>query len=112
MSERTFTYDKFQQDGNLTLLDPLFTIIVIFSALLLFAVYKFTPPAKVMLFVAAFTLIVSAQLVTIGGILADELNLGGSSKNTTLFIITCVLQVAVIILAFYREKKHRTVIKK
>lgn len=101
---RTYTYEKFEQDGVFTLLDPLFTTILIFSVLLLITVYKFSPPAKVILFVSAFTIIIGAQLMVSIGILADELALGGSAKTTTLFILTCVIHVITLVLAFKREK--------
>lgn len=101
----TFTYEKFVQDGTLTLLDPLFTLMLIFSALFVIILLRFTINAKIMLFIGAFILLLSAQLLSISGILADELNLASSSKNFYLFIAIAVLQVGAIIYAFAKDKK-------
>lgn len=100
-----FTYENFAIDGVFTLLDPLFTIIAVFSILLLFAIRLFAPPAKVILFVSAFTIILSAQLLMINGIIVDELGLAGSSKTTILFGIAIVLQLAAIVFSYLKERK-------
>ena len=101
----TFTYEKFAQDGTLTLLDPLFTLMLLFSGLFVIVLLRFTMKAKIMLFIGAFIILVSAQLYMIGGILADELNLTGSSKNFYFFIAIVVIQVGLILFAFMKEKK-------
>lgn len=101
----TFSYEKFAQDGTLTLLDPLFTLMLIFSALFVIIVLRFTVNPKIMLFVGTFVILLSAQLLFIGGILADELNLAGSSRNFYLFIATVVIQLGCIIWAFVKQKK-------
>lgn len=35
----TFTYENFAKDGTLTLLDPLFTLLLIFSALFIIVLF-------------------------------------------------------------------------
>lgn len=105
--ETTFTYEKFATDGVLTLLDPLYLLILLFSALLVLAFLRFNVSSKYMLFVGAFTILMTAQLHIINGILADELNLSGSSKNFYFFIATCVIQVGLIIFSFIKEKKNK-----
>ena len=102
-----FTYENFAKDGILTLLDPLFTLILIFSALFVIVLIRFDINAKIMLFVGAFIILISAQLLSIDGILADELNLGGSSKNFYFFIAIAVIQVGLIVFAFVKEKKKK-----
>lgn len=102
-----YTYENFVTDGVFTLLDPLFTIIAVFSVLLLIAVHFLAPPVKVIVFVSAFTLILAAQLLIIHGILVDELNLDGSSKATMLFGAATILQLASIALAFIKDKAKK-----
>lgn len=102
-----FTYEKFAQDGTLTLLDPLFTLMLIFSALFVIIVLRFTINPKIMLFIGAFIILLSAQLLSISGILADELNLAGSSKNFYIVITIAVLQVVAIVYAFVKAKKNK-----
>jgi len=92
-------------DGQLTVLDPLYTTIAVFSALLLIASLKFKVPAKIMLFVGAFTIVISAQLFLVTGILVDELRANGATKHMVLFITIIILQIVNIILAFVRERK-------
>lgn len=98
-------YTNLITDTHLTVLDPLYTTIAVFSALLLLASLKFEVPAKIMLFVGAFTILLSAQLLFITGILEDELNANGASKHMYLFITISILQIVNIVLAFVREKK-------
>ena len=101
----TFTYENFAKDGTLTLLDPLFTLMLLFSALFVIVLLRFTMNAKIMLFIGAFIILVSAQLLMIGGILADELNLTGSSKNFYMAIAIIVIQIGLIIFGFMKVKK-------
>ena len=103
----TFTYEKFAQDGTLTLLDPLFTLLLIFSALFIIVLLRFAINPKIMLFIGALIILLSAQLLSIEGILADELNLVGSSKNFYFFIAIVVIQVGLIVFAFVRDKKKK-----
>ncbi|MER2105731.1 MAG: acyl-CoA dehydrogenase [Solibacillus sp.] len=100
----TFTYENFAKDGALTLFDPLFTIMAVFSVLLLLTIYLLAPPAKVILIVSAFTIILATQLLMINGIVVDELNLNGATKTMILFGATVALQIAAIILAFYKKR--------
>lgn len=60
-----------------------------------------------MLFIGALIILLSAQLQSIEGILADELNLVGSSKNFYFFIAIVVIQVGLIVFAFVRDKKKK-----
>lgn len=103
--ETTFTYEKFAVDGILTLLDPLYILALLFSILLLIAVLRFAVNPKVMLFVSVFTILLMAQIHIIGGILADEFNLGGSSKNFYFLIAIVIVQVGIIIISFKKSKK-------
>ena len=103
----TFTYEKFAQDGTLTLLDPLFTLLLIFSALFIIVLLRFAINPKIMLFIGALIILLSAQLQSIEGILADELNLVGSSKNFYFFIAIVVIQVGLIVFAFVKDKKKK-----
>lgn len=105
--ENTFIYEKFASDSIVTLLDPLFTLILIFSALFVIVLLRFEINAKIMLFFGAFTILLSAQLIMIDGILADELNLTGSSKNFYLFIAIVIIQLALIVMAFMKQKKKK-----
>ena len=100
-------YTNLITDGQLTVLDPLFTTIAVFSALLLLASIKFEVPAKIMLFVGAFTILISAQLFLVTGILEDELNANGATKHMVLFVATVILQIVTIVFAFIREKKKQ-----
>lgn len=101
----TFTYENFAKDDTLTLFDPLFTMMAVFSVLLLLAIRLLNPPAKLILIVSAFTIILAAQLLMINGIVVDELNLSGASKTMILFGVIIVMQLAAIILAFLKNKK-------
>ncbi len=92
-------------DGQLTVLDPLYTTITVFSALLLLASLKFELPAKIMLFIGAFTILISTQLFLITSILENELHANGATKHTILFITIIILQIIIILLSFIREKK-------
>ena len=103
----TFTYEKFAQDGTLTLLDPLFTLLLIFSALFIIVLLRFAINPKIMLFIGALIILLSAQLQSIEGILADELNLANSPKNFYFFIAIVVIQVGLIVFAFVRDKKKK-----
>ena len=58
-----------------------------------------------MLFVGAFTILISAQLFFITGILEDELNANGATKHLVFFLATIMLQIINVVLAFVREKK-------
>lgn len=107
MENKQFTYEKFATDGVFTLFDPLYTTIVVFSVLILFALVKFNVPAKIMLFIGAFTIIITLQLSMIEGILVDELTLNGSSKTTILMVLAIILQLSAIIFAFIRNKKQK-----
>ncbi|MGE7023193.1 acyl-CoA dehydrogenase [Solibacillus cecembensis] len=104
--ETTFTYEKFAVDGILTLLDPLYILALLFSALLLIAVLRFAVNPKIMLFVSAFTILLMGQIHIIGGILADELNLGSSSKNFYFLIAIVIVQLGVVIISFKKSKKN------
>ncbi|MEK4424674.1 acyl-CoA dehydrogenase [Solibacillus sp. FSL K6-1523] len=103
--ETTFTYEKFAVDGVLTLLDPLYILALLFSALLLIAVLRFAINPKIMLFISAFIILLMAQIHIIGGILADELSLGSSSKNFYFLIAIVILQLSVMIISFKKNKK-------
>lgn len=103
----TFTYENFAQDGTLTLLDPLFTLLLIFSALFIIVLLRFTINPKIMLFISALIILLSAQLQSIAGILADELNLAGSSKNFYFFIAIVVIHIGLIVFAFVKDKKKK-----
>jgi FlaA1/EpsC-like NDP-sugar epimerase len=98
-------YTNLITDSQLTVLDPLYTTIAVFSALLLLASLKFEVPTKIMLFVGAFTILLSAQLFFITGILEDELNANGATKHMVFLISIIILQIVTIVLAFVREKK-------
>ncbi|MGN7476564.1 acyl-CoA dehydrogenase [Solibacillus silvestris] len=101
----TYTYKNFAQDGTLTLLNPLFILILIFSVLFIIVLLRFTINAKIQLFISAFIILLSAQLLLITGILADELNLAESSKNFYLFIAIVIIQICLTVFAFVKEKK-------
>ena len=101
----TFTYENFAKDGTLTLLDPLFTLMLIFSALFIIVLLRVTMNPKIMLFISALIILLSAQLLSIEGILADELSLANSSKNFYMAMAIIVIQVGLIIFAFIKEKK-------
>ncbi|MBM7666443.1 putative membrane protein [Solibacillus kalamii] len=103
----TFTYENFAKDGTLTLLDPLFTLLLIFSALFIIVLLGFSINPKIMLFIGALIILLSAQLQSIAGILADELNLASSSKNFYIFIAIVVIQVGLIVFAFVKDKKKK-----
>ncbi|MER2113875.1 MAG: acyl-CoA dehydrogenase [Solibacillus isronensis] len=103
----TFTYENFAKDGTLTLLDPLFTLLLIFSALFIIVLLRFSIDSKIMLFIGALIILLSAQLQSIGGILADELSLSSSSKNFYIFIAIVVIWVAMIVFAFVKDKKKK-----
>ena len=103
----TFTYENFAKDGTLTLLDPLFTLLLIFSALFIIVLLGFSINPKIMLFIGALIILLSAQLQSIAGILADELNLASSSKNYYIFIAIVVIQVGLIVFAFVKDKKKK-----
>lgn len=105
--EKSFTYEKFASDGTLTLLDPLFTLILIFSALFVIVQLRFTVNSKIMLFIGAFIILLSAQMLSITGILADELNLSSSQKNFYMFIAIVITQLGLIIYSFIKEKKKK-----
>lgn len=100
-----YTYENFAKDGTLTLLDPLFTLMLIFSALFVIIVLRFAINPKIMLFISTFIILLSAQLFYISGILVDELNLGGSEKNFYMLIAIAVIQVVCILIAFAKSKK-------
>ena len=102
---RIYTYDKFEDNGVFTLLDPVFTTFAVFSVLFCIAVFLLRPSAKLVLFVSCFTIIVAAQLLWLSGIIVDELGLGGNSKDFILVIVTGVTQVIAIGAAFYFEDK-------
>ncbi|MGA4516130.1 acyl-CoA dehydrogenase [Solibacillus silvestris] len=103
----TFTYENFAKDGTLTLLDPLFTLLLIFSALFIIVLLGFSINPKIMLFIGALIILLSAQLQSIVGILADELNLASSSKNFYIFIAIVVIQLGLIVFAFVKDKKKK-----
>ncbi|MFL0581658.1 acyl-CoA dehydrogenase [Solibacillus silvestris] len=103
----TFTYENFAKDGTLTLLDPLFTLLLIFSALFIILLLGFSINPKIMLFIGALIILLSAQLQSIAGILADELNLASSSKNFYIFIAIVVIQLGLIVFAFVKDKKKK-----
>lgn len=103
----TYTYENFEINGVFTLLDPLFTSMAVFSVLLIFTIRLLTPPAKLILIVSAFTIILCAQLFMIHGIIVDELNLASSSKVTMLFGITVILQLIAIGFAFWKTKTSK-----
>ena len=103
----TFTYENFAKDGTLTLLDPLFTLLLIFSALFIIVLLGFSINPKIMLFIGALIILLSAQLQSIAGILADELNLSSSSKNFYIFIAIVVIQLGLIVFAFVKDKKKK-----
>lgn len=100
-----YTYENFAKDGTLTLLDPLFTLMLIFSALFVIIVLRFAINPKITLFISTFIILLSAQLFYISGILVDELNLGGSEKNFYMLIAIAVIQVVCIVIAFAKSKK-------
>ncbi|MEK4079517.1 acyl-CoA dehydrogenase [Solibacillus sp. FSL K6-1126] len=103
----TFTYENFAKDGTLTLLAPLFTLLLIFSALFIIVLLGFSINPKIMLFIGALIILLSAQLQSIAGILADELNLASSSKNFYIFIAIVVIQLGLIVFAFVKDKKKK-----
>lgn len=103
----TFTYENFAKDGTLTLLDPLFTLLLIFSALFIIVLLGYSINPKIMLFIGALIILLSAQLQSIAGILADELNLASSSKNFYIFIAIVVIQLGLIVFAFVKDKKKK-----
>ncbi|WP_274309619.1 acyl-CoA dehydrogenase [Solibacillus daqui] len=100
-----YTYENFAKDGTLTLLDPLFTLMLIFSALFVIIVLRFAINPKIMLFIGTFIILLSAQLFYISGILVDELNLSGSKNDFYMLIAIVVIQVICLVIAFVKSKK-------
>ena len=100
-----FTYENFENDGTFTLFDPLFTLILIFSALFVIIVLRFAINPKIMLFIGVFVILLTAQLYFISGIISDELSLNGAAKDLYMTIAIAGLQVVCILYAFVKSKK-------
>ena len=100
-----FTYENFENDGTFTLFDPLFTLILIFSALFVIIVLRFAINPKIMLFIGVFVILLTAQLFFISGIISDELNLNGAAKDLYMAIAIAVFVVVCIVYAFVKSKK-------
>jgi len=74
-----FTYQHFVTNNVFSLLDPIFFVLLLFSIFLFIMIFIKKIPIWLCALFSSLTVIVSAQLLWFSGIIADELNLGGSA---------------------------------
>ena len=104
-----FTYKNFEIDGIFTLLDPIFQVLLLFSILFLVIVILKKVSFGLCLLFASFTVIVSGQLLWFSAIIVDELNLGGNSTGTYMFLGTVIIQCAVVYIALIKSNKNKKI---
>ena len=102
-----FTYKNFAIDGIFTLLDPIFQVRLLLSILFLVIVIFKKVSLWFCLLFARLTVIVSGQLLWFSAIIVDELNLGGSSTDTYIFLGTVIIQCAVVYIALIKTNKNK-----
>lgn len=84
--------------------DPIFTLLIVFSVLMIFVQLRFPMRAKHMLFVGAFTLLITFQITAIFGNINALFDIERTTANTVKIYSVYLIQFALIIWTFYKEK--------
>lgn len=104
-----FTYEHFLDEHTFSLLDPIFEATLLFTVLLLIIVMIKKVSIWFCLLFAIFSIIVSGQLLWFSGIIADELNLEGSSKGFYCFVVMLLIHCAAIWISLVKASKHEKI---
>ena len=100
-----FTYKHFVNENTFSLLDPIFEATLLFAVLLLIIVIVKSIYLVLFTF-ASLSAIVTGQLLWFSGIIADELNIAGSSKGFYCFVIMLLIHCAAIWISLVKSSKH------
>jgi uncharacterized membrane protein len=84
---------------------PVFTLIVVFSVLLIFVQMRFPLTYKQMLFIGAFTMLLTFQIYSIQSKLNETFEITHTLATTIKVIAIYLIQIALIIWAFLKDKK-------
>ena len=87
---------------------PVFTLIVVFSVLLIFVQLRFPLTYKQMLFIGAFTMLLTFQLYSIQSNLNEAFEISHTQGTTIKIIAIYLIQIALITLTFLKDKQKQT----
>ncbi|MDM5232379.1 hypothetical protein [Lysinibacillus pakistanensis] len=107
--ETHFTYKQFVTNHSFSLLDPIFEVILLFAIILLLIVFIKNVPTWFCLLFAGLSILISGQLLWFSGIIADELNIGGSAKSFFIFIATLCIHGAAIWISLIKSSKDEKI---
>lgn len=104
-----FTYKHFVNENTFSLLDPIFEATLLFAVLLLIIVIVKQVSIWVCLLFASLSVIVTGQLLWFSGIIADELNIEGSTKGFYCFVVMLLIHCAAVWISLVKSSKHEKI---
>ena len=104
-----FSYKHFVNENTFSLLDPIFEATLLFAVLLLIIVMIKKVSVWFCLLFASLSVIVTGQLLWFSGIIVDELNLGGGSKDFYYFVAIILIHCAAIWISLMKSSKHEKI---
>ncbi|MFJ7980164.1 hypothetical protein ACIQ1D_07675 [Lysinibacillus xylanilyticus] len=104
-----FTYKHFVNENTFSLLDTVFETTLLFAVLLLIIVIIKKVSIWFCILFASLSVIVTGQLLWFSGIIADELNIGGSSKGFYCFVVMLLIHCAAIWISLVKSSKHEKI---
>ena len=84
---------------------PVFTLIVVFSVLLIFVQFRFPLTFKQMLFIGAFTMLLTFQIYSIQSNLNQAFEISHTQATTIKMIAIYLIQIVLIVWTFLKNKK-------
>ncbi|KOS62805.1 hypothetical protein FJQ98_06955 [Lysinibacillus agricola] len=104
-----FTYKHFVNENTFSLLNPIFEATLLFAVLLLIIVIIKKVSIWVCLLFASLSVIVTGQLLWFSGIIADELNIEGSTKGFFCFVVMLLIHCAAIWISLMKSSKREKI---
>jgi len=104
-----FTYKHFVNENTFSLLDPIFEATLLFAVLLLIIVIIKKVSIWFCLLFASLSVIVTGQLLWFSGIIVEELNIGGSSKDFYYFVAILLIHCAAIWISLMKSSKREKI---
>ncbi|MGE7694994.1 hypothetical protein ACQKNC_12920 [Lysinibacillus sp. NPDC094177] len=104
-----FTYKHFVNENTFSLLDPIFEATLLFAVLLLIIVIIKKVSIWFCLLFASLSVIITGQLLWFSGIIADELNIEGSTKGFYCFVAMLLVHCAAVWISLAKSSKHEKI---
>ncbi|MFF2176806.1 hypothetical protein ACFVT8_10155 [Lysinibacillus sp. NPDC058147] len=104
-----FTYKHFANENTFSLLDPIFEATLLFAVLLLIIVIVKKVSIWFCLLFASLSVLITGQLLWFSGIIADELNIEGSTKGFYCFVIMLLIHCIAVWISLVKSSKREKI---